>query len=94
MKLKKVLLIGLLVLAAMGFISMISKSNSNSVESQVARDVETERSRFSPHNNLDIQMAMKLVTHDPPHMLNPPTPGPPLLLFPPSAEDLARLSGP
>ncbi len=93
MKLKKLILVGLLVLVALGFISMISKTSSNPVDLQVARDVEIERSRFSPHNNLDIQMAMKLITHDPPSMLNPPTPGPPLLLFPPSAEDLARLSG-
>jgi hypothetical protein len=38
-------------------------------------------------------MAMKMTSYDPPHMLNPPEEVPPLLLFPPSAEDLAKLSG-
>jgi len=36
---------------------------------------------------------MKMVGHDSPHMLNPPEEVPQLLLFPPSEEDLAKLSG-
>jgi hypothetical protein len=49
--------------------------------------------RFLPQNSLDISMAMGLITHDPPTMLNPPTPGPPLLLYPPSQETLANMCG-
>jgi hypothetical protein len=62
--------------------------------SDAVKDVERERSRFSPSNSLDIAMAMKLVTHDPPKTLAPPQPSPVTLLYPPSAEDLERLSGP
>lgn len=60
----------------------------------LARDIQRDKSRFEPRESVDIAMAMKLVTHDPPSMLNPPDKVPPLLLYPPSAEDLARLSGP
>jgi hypothetical protein len=49
--------------------------------------------RFTPSESIDLSMAMKILTHDPPRMLNPPQEVPPLLLFPPSAEDLAKLSG-
>ena len=42
---------------------------------------------------IDLSMAMKMSSHDPPFMLNPPEDVPPLLLFPPSTEDLAKLSG-
>ena len=66
----------------------------NTVASQVASDSVKDLSRFTAANSVDIGMAMGLVTHDPPQMLNPPKQGPPLLLFPPSDADLARLSGP
>ncbi len=61
---------------------------------EVAKDVEKDRMRFSPANSLDLAMAMKLVTHDPPRPLAPPEPSPVTLLYPPSAEDLEKLSGP
>jgi len=63
-------------------------------DAEVAKDVESDRARFSPTNSLDIAMAMKLVTHDPPKSLAPPQPNPVTLLYPPSAEDLEKLSGP
>jgi hypothetical protein len=66
----------------------------SSYEAEVAKDVESDRSRFSPLNSLDIAMAMKMVTHDPPRPLAPPEPSPVTLLYPPSAEDLEKLSGP
>jgi hypothetical protein len=59
----------------------------------ISADIQKDHSRFSPTESIDIAQAMKLITHDPPQMLAPPEPTPPLLLFPPSAEDLARLSG-
>jgi hypothetical protein len=43
--------------------------------------------------SIDLSMAMKLTTHEEPQMLNPPMKISPLLLFPPSSEDLAKLSG-
>jgi hypothetical protein len=50
-------------------------------------------SRFSP-DSLDVQMAMGGFTHDPPKTLASPPPMKPLLLFPPSEDDLKKLSGP
>jgi hypothetical protein len=59
----------------------------------IAKDIVKDHSRFTPSESIDVAQAMKLVTHDPPKMLAPPVAAPPLLLYPPSAEDLARLSG-
>ena len=50
-------------------------------------------SRFSP-DTLDVQLAMGGFTRDPPKTLASPPPMKPLLLFPPSEEDLKKLSGP
>lgn len=60
---------------------------------RVQMDSTNEKKRFLPQNSIDISMAMKLITHDPPNMLAPPSPQPPLLLFPPSEEMLERMSG-
>lgn len=60
---------------------------------RVQKDLANEKRRFLPENSVDIAMAMKLITHEPPSMLLPPDLGPPLLIHPPSAETLARLSG-
>jgi len=59
----------------------------------IAKDIVKDRARFTPSESIDVAQAMRLVTHDPPKMLSPPQAAPPMLLFPPSAEDLARLSG-
>jgi hypothetical protein len=91
MKTRDLAVLGLVVLLAIGFWSLASKST---VATQIASAVAQDKSRFMPENSLDISMAMGLITHDPPHMLNPPQPGPPLLLYPPSAQDLERMSGP
>ena len=50
-------------------------------------------SRFSP-NMLDMQLAMGTFSRDPPKTLASPPPMKPLLLFPPSEDDLKKLSGP
>lgn len=60
---------------------------------RVQRDLANEKKRFLPQNSVDIAMAMKMVTHEPPSLLAPPEPQVPLLIYPPSAETLARLSG-
>lgn len=60
---------------------------------RVQQDLANEKKRFLPQNSVDISMAMKLVTHEPPSFLAPPSPQPPLLLFPPSEETLARMTG-
>jgi hypothetical protein len=49
--------------------------------------------RFGP-DSVDMQMAMGNLHSDPPHIMAPPQPQKPLLLFPPSEEDLKKLSGP
>jgi hypothetical protein len=84
------LLVSVLV-AILGFIYLIAPRNE--VRSQVDAQIVAEKSRFTPGKSVDIAMAMGLLTHDPPQMLNPPQQGPPLLLYPPSEETLARMSG-
>ncbi len=85
-------LLGLVAVIAVLFGVMAAPKDV--VVSEAEKAVEIEKSRFSPTNSLDIAMAMKLVTHDPPKTLAPPQPSPVTLLYPPSAEDLERLSGP
>ena len=92
MKRQQLVLAGLVVLLILGFVYLVSKPN-NSLEARVERDRKRDVARFLPQNSLDISMAMGLITHDPPTMLNPPTPGPPLLLFPPSQETLTNMCG-
>jgi hypothetical protein len=86
-------LLGLVAVLAVLF-GVMSAVPSSPVVSDAEKAVQIEQSRFSPTNSLDIAMAMKLVTHGPPKMLAPPSPSPVTLLYPPSAEDLERLSGP
>lgn len=88
MKTRDLAVVGLVVLLVLGFWALAAPAT------QVAKDIVQEKLRFSPQQSLDVAMAMGLVTHEPPQMLSPPQPGPPTLLYPPSAEDLARLSGP
>lgn len=92
MKRQQLILALLVVLLILGFLYLIS-SQDTSVEARVARDRQRDVARFLPQNSLDISMAMGLITHDPPTMLNPPNPGPPLLLYPPSQETLANMCG-
>jgi len=92
MKRQKLLLPILLVFLFLGFLYLISGPDV-SVESRVARDRARDVARFLPQNSLDISMAMGMTKHDPPRMLNPPTPQPPLLLFPPSEETLQSMCG-
>jgi len=85
----------LLLIVALFFLFLRTAvaGSSGTYADEVAKSVESDRRRFRPENSLDISMAMGLITHDPPQMLNPPSQGPPLLLYPPSAETLARMSG-
>jgi hypothetical protein len=92
MKIQPIILIGLLVLVILAFM-MMSRQVDTSLDGRVARDRVRDVARFLPENSVDISMAMKIITHDPPNMLNPPANQPPLLLYPPSEDTLARLSG-
>lgn len=85
-------LVVLLVVAVAGFAYAVNSVNP--VTAYVNKVDQLERKRFTPEQSVDVAMAMKLVTHEPPRMLAPPEPGPPLLLFPPTEQDLERLSGP
>jgi hypothetical protein len=78
-----VVLVGLGVLVAKPDVKMAS----------IAKDIQKDHARFTPNESVDVAMAMKLVTHEAPRMLNPPKEPNVLLLFPPSAEELARLTG-
>jgi hypothetical protein len=56
-------------------------------------DIAKDQARFDPRMSLDIQVANKVVGHDSPSMLRTDKDTSPLLIFPPSAETLAKLSG-
>jgi hypothetical protein len=81
------LVIGLVVLFA------FLLKPKNVLQDSIAKDIKRDTARFTPTESIDLAMASKLVTHAPPMMLNPPVNTPPLLLYPPSFEDLERLSG-
>lgn len=92
MKRQKLILAALVGLLVIGFLYLVSVPDG-SMEARVDRDMKRDVARFLPQNSVDISMAMGLITHDPPHMLNPPTPPGPLLLYPPSQETLANMCG-
>ena len=92
MKRQQLLLAGLVVLLVLGFLYLVS-SQDNSLQAKVDRDIKRDVARFTPQNSLDISMAMGLITQDPPTMLNPPSPPPQLLLYPPSQETLTNMCG-
>lgn len=90
---RQTLLVGILVLLlVVGFLVLVSRPDTTMM-SRVKRDLARDVARFTPENSVDVAMAMKLVTHDPPRMLNPPSPPPPQLLYPPSEETLNRMCG-
>ena len=90
------IVMGALALILVLLISIMSRQSVGymSLQERVEIDSKNEKARFLPENSLDIGMAMKLITHDPPSLLNPATPQPTQLLYPPSEETLARMSGP
>ena len=89
---KNLAIVGLVLIVVLGFGWLVVKSDLKM--DVIKKDIQKDHSRFTPSESIDVAQAMKLVTHDPPTMLAPHEPVPALLLFPPSAEDLARLSGP
>ena len=84
-------IVGLLIIIALGFGWLALPTDLKM--KYIAKDIQRDHARFTPTESVDVAQAMKLVTHEPPQMLSPPVDVPPLLLYPPSAEDLARLSG-
>jgi hypothetical protein len=92
MKQQKLVLAVLVFLLFIGFLYLISTPDT-SMESRVNRDRARDVARFLPQNSVDISMAMGLIKHDAPRMLNPPTSPPPLLMYPPSAETLNSMCG-
>ncbi len=88
---KSLALAGFLLIVVLGFGWMVYTSDVKMAV--IKKDIEKDHSRFTPAESIDIAQAMKLVTHDPPQMLAPPESMPTLLLYPPSVEDLERLSG-
>lgn len=79
----------LIIVLGMGFLVMTRDVKMEYISKDIVRD----HARFTPTESIDLAQAMKLVTHDPPKMLAPPAPVPPLLLFPPSPSDLEKISG-
>ena len=92
MKKSNLILIGLAILLIAGFAYLLTPRDPKL--SFIDNDIKQDRARFTPWQSIDIAMAMGLTKHAAPKMLNPPEGPPPLLLFPPTEEDLAKLSGP
>jgi hypothetical protein len=90
-KSKQYLLLGLVIAVVAAFAYLMTPTNP--LRQKINSDIAKVNARFTPSESIDLSMAMKMTSHDPPFMLNPPEEVPPLLLFPPSAEDLAKLSG-
>ena len=82
-----------LALAVIGALIYLFYPAPSPLAAKIQKDIAKVNSRFTPTESVDVAMAMKMMLHDPPKMLNPPKAPPPLLLYPPSDEDLARLSG-
>jgi hypothetical protein len=87
----KYLLLALVLAVIIAFAYLMTPVNR--LREKVDSDIAKVNARFDPGQSIDLAQAMKMVGHDSPQMLNPPAAVPPLLLFPPSSEDLAKLSG-
>jgi hypothetical protein len=87
----KYVLLGLVVAVIVAFAYLMAPGDP--LKQKISSDIAKVNARFTPSQSIDLAQAMKMTGHDTPHMLNPPAEVPPLLLFPPSAEDLAKLSG-
>lgn len=62
-------------------------------KSLIAYDLARDGARFTPEESVDLAFATGQMTHSPPHIEHPYGPVPPQLLYPPTPEDLERLSG-
>jgi len=56
-------------------------------------DMGLDQARFNPNTSVDLQWATKMTVHDSPNMLHTDRDVSPLLLYPPSQETLAGMSG-
>ena len=90
-KSKQYILLALVIAIVAAFAYLMTPTNP--LRQKINSDIAKVNARFTPTQSIDLSMAMKMSSHDPPFMLNPPEEVPPLLLFPPSTEDLAKLSG-
>jgi hypothetical protein len=88
---KTMLITALALVVAVGLLYLAIPSDKK--VAFVQADIAKDHSRFTPTESVDVAMAMKMVLHEPAHMLNPPDDQPALLLYPPTAEELAKLSG-
>lgn len=88
---KKILLVVFIVAVIVAFAFMIVPRDV--AKEMQDNDVVSDKKRFTPNESVDIAMAMKMITHEAPKMLNPPSEMPPLLLYPPSDDELKRLTG-
>ena len=91
MNTRKWFLVLLVAVAVLGFALLLTPASP--LQTKIDKDIQKVNARFTPGESVDVAMAMKILVHDPPYMLNPPKEGPPLLLYPPSDSELARLSG-
>ena len=91
MKQQRKILLGLLVVFLIAAFAYLATPRDK-YHVFIAHDLERDAARFTPEDSVDLAFANGL-RHEAPRMLNPPAAVSPLLLYPPSEEDLARLSG-
>jgi len=90
-KTRNLLLLAFVGIVVLAFAYMVvPRDIAKEIQSKLVVD---DKKRFTPAESVDVAMAMKLVTHEAPRMLNPPNEMPPLVLYPPSEMELKRLSG-
>lgn len=65
----------------------------NSDERRLQIDIGLDQSRFNPLTSVDLQWANGTAVHDSPNMLHKDRDVSPLLLYPPSQDTLASMSG-
>lgn len=87
------LFLAVLLVVALLAMKLMPTGSAMVLQDELAKDLEADKSRFLPSNNVDIAMAMKLVTHGPPKIEHPAPGVPQLLLFPPSSDTLASMCG-
>jgi len=89
----KHMLIATVLIAVAIYLFTEQKVYVSTSQQQVYQDTQTDDSRFTPANSLDLQVANKTLVRASPDMLDPPRPPPDLLTYPPSDETLRSLSG-
>jgi hypothetical protein len=89
MKVKSKVVYWIAAAAVLLALYLLIATPTSTLTATYSKDVD----RFGP-DSVDVQMATGTLRSDPPYIMAPTPALKPLLLFPPSEEDLKKLSGP